>query len=91
MRKWVFVVGFLICSILFFLSGILTGYLYCEKSFANEAQEKIKFPRQASHRSKNALIGRIINKQIGDIRKKTRVPTIPALQKAQKYRDKLVG
>lgn len=91
MRKWIFILGVIVCSILFFISGILSGYLYCEKSFAIEAEEKIKNPRKPSAEPKNILIGKIIGKQVGDIRKKARIPTIAAIQKAQKYRDKLTG
>lgn len=91
MRKWMFVVGVIICAVLFFLSGTLTGYLYCEKSFAKTTTETIKNPRQPSSKPKNALIGRIIRKQTMDLKKKIRIPTNPALRKYQEYRDKLTG
>ncbi len=88
------VVGFWLCSLLFFFGGVLTGYLYCEKSFVKEsaAEDKTaKTVRKPSTTSNKQLVNRIINKQIGDLRRKTKVPRIPGLTKFQQYKARLIG
>ncbi len=96
MRKWIFITGFLICSLLFFLSGTMTGYLYCEKNLIkNATDEKSKDPRKPSTSSSSmsgkSILERMIYKQESNARIRTRMPTIPALQKAQRYKAQIIG
>ncbi|MDR2075213.1 MAG: hypothetical protein LBP31_03265 [Holosporales bacterium] len=66
MRTWVFVVGLLTCSLLFYLSGTLTGYLYSERVQATKREEEDnnKKKRTPSAVSKNSVLRRSVEMQI---------------------------
>jgi hypothetical protein len=104
MKNWLFIIGMLLCSVLFFFSGALTGYVYKEKS-SEECVESKKKPRQPSRFSEIAsnaamLLWDQVSDQIsvgemvgGYIENHTsaRVPTEGAISQARMYVDPVLG
>lgn len=89
MKKWMFVVGILSCSILFFLSGTLFGLFTSEKA-VQEAKEADKPVRKPS-KTLNPIIGRIVQTQVSRYSTRTRVPTPSAVIKARQYKAEILG
>ncbi len=90
--KLMFIIGFIVCNILFFLAGAMTGYLYCEREFAKSVQNKTKVTR-VPHKIANAVIGQITDpaiEQLNDAEKKVREPSDKAITQAQKYKNQYI-
>ena len=93
MKKWIFVVSFLICGFLFFISGSLVGYSVCDKQVKDAALGKDKPARKPNIVTGviSPIIGRVVDKQTMKLEAKVRTPTLPAIQKASRYKAKLEG
>ena len=90
MRKWIFVLGIFICSLLFFLSGALVGYSVSQKSVYDTSADNDK-PIHKASKNINPIIGRIINRQVSRLNTKTRIPTPKAVIQARKYKSMILG
>ena len=91
MKKWPFVVGIIVCSFLFFISGTLFGYnLYdkMEAATVSEPKKKNRLPSALSN-VVSPLIGRMIDKKVSKVTAKLRIPSTPAVQKAYMYKSML--
>lgn len=89
MKKWFFVLGILGCSLLFFLSGTLLGYLTSEKlSQTSTVSEK---PARKPSKKLNPVIGRVLQTQSSLIPNRSRTPTPAAVSKAMQYKAQIAG
>ena len=86
MKKWIFIVGIFACSILFFISGTLVGYLKSEKNIQTEIEENNRPTRKPSKHI-NPIIGRIVDRQVIRLKTKTRIPTPNAVVQANRFRS----
>jgi hypothetical protein len=77
MKAWVFVVGFITCSVLFFLSGTLTGYFFNSKAQSEKAESMKKEQRTPSKNLGSSLISSTIEMQKSILLNKIRTPYIP--------------
>ena len=88
--KWMFVCGFIVCNILFFLSGALVGYLYCEKEMAQTVAKKEK-PKRVPHKIANALIGNFVVKPgeetLSNLDQQVRTPSEQAINQAKDFEN----
>ena len=92
MKTWIFIASFFSCSLLFFISGSLVGYSICEKSIVKKELESVhKEPRKPSiiEGVISPLVGRLTNRQIEVSKTRTRTPSTPAIQQANRYRELL--
>ncbi len=91
MKKWIFVVGIISCSLLFFISGTLVGYVTSEK-VSQTAKESDKPTRKPS-KNINPILGRIIQYQTSRVTSQAmvRTPTPSAVLRAQQYKSQLMG
>ncbi len=90
MKKWIFVLGIICCSLLFFLSGTLVGYSVSQNSIQEEVTSDGKITRKPS-KNINPIIGRIVHHQISRFNTKTRVPTPKAVVQARRYKSMIIG
>ncbi|MDR0695877.1 MAG: hypothetical protein LBF56_03905 [Holosporales bacterium] len=88
MKKWILILSVFTCGVLFFFSGTLIGYTTREKQ-SNYEETTIKKTQRTTSRNLNPLIGNIIRQRLNAPLAKYRMPTPPALQKAQGYRTLL--
>ena len=85
MKKWVFVLSFVTCSLLFFVTGSFLGYLTFEQKLKAKPQEKSY--RKPSERLA-PILGRVVQNQKVTITSKVRIPTPNAVMKAQRYKER---
>lgn len=90
MKKWIFVLGIVGCSLLFFFSGTLVGYSVSQKNIQEETVSGEKVTRKPS-KNINPLIGRIVHHQISRLNTKSRVPTPKAIIQARRYKSIIMG
>lgn len=90
MKKWVFILGIVGCSLLFFFSGTLVGYSVSQKSMQEEAVSGEKITRKPS-KNINPIIGRIVQHQASRLNTKSRVPTPKAIIQARRYKSMIIG
>ena len=83
MKKWVFVLSFVTCSLLFFVSGSFLGYLTFEQKAKEKPQEK---PVRKPSGRIVPILGRVIQNQKVAIMSRVRVPTPTAVIQAQQYK-----
>lgn len=87
MKKWILATGIVGCSLLFFISGALVGYLTSEKIAMSAETSKEKLLRKPSEKLTN-LIGRVVNRQAIKLEAKVRTPTNGAIMKAKSFKSK---
>lgn len=90
MKKWIFIVGILGGSLLFFVSGTLVGYLTSEKNLISKIENSEKPTRKPS-KNINPIIGRIVDGQVTKLKSKTRIPTPSAVVKAKQFKAMLTN
>lgn len=90
MRKWVFVLGIVCCSLLFFVAGTLIGYSVSQKKVHESIVSNEKSTRKPS-KNINPIIGRIVQHQISRFNTKTRIPTPKAIIQARRYKSIIIG
>lgn len=94
MKKWVFVLCFLSSCILFLLSGTLIGFSIYEKQEEKAKIENGKTPRKPSEGLAlitSPIIGKVVDKNANPLKTKARIPSSPALKKAEEYKAIMIG
>jgi hypothetical protein len=76
MRAWMFILGFITCSVLFFLSGTLTGYLFSNKNQFEKVESTQKKQRTPSKNFGSSLISNTIEMQKSVLLSKVRTPYV---------------
>lgn len=91
MNKWIFVLGIIGCSLLFFISGALVGYSVSQNNASDNPESSANGNRHTPSKNINPIIGRVVNKQVARLNSKTRIPTPSAITQAKKYKSMLMG
>ncbi|MDR3030785.1 MAG: hypothetical protein LBU35_00145 [Holosporales bacterium] len=89
MKKWIFILGILCCSVLFFLSGTLIGYSVredCNSSSVRKNEKKKRIPSAIIGGLLSPLVDRVVDNRIARIQSRLRTPSQPAIEKANGYR-----
>ncbi|MDR1333204.1 MAG: hypothetical protein LBJ69_02250 [Holosporales bacterium] len=83
MNKWLLAAGIFVCSMLFFFSGALTGYLIHSNSSPQDTAQKE--PRRPSPLLTNAqaTLGRVATQRMSG--GSTRVPSSAAIDRSRSY------
>jgi hypothetical protein len=82
MKTWIFVIGIVSSSLLFFVSGTLVGYSVCHRQAKAGDSSK---PHRKPLPNPTNIIGKIVDRQAMSLTSRIRTPTPTAVEQAESY------